>query len=144
MVFLAAYNYTLVYLPGKLIAHMDALSCRSLPVSVVDPVPAPSVLLVNELQAPLTTAGIMAHSLRDPILAQVLDWVGRGWLLGQVAEPFLPFWFQQHDLSVQQGCLLWGNRVVVPPKQQPSVLECLYDSHPGIVRMKGLSRSYVW
>lgn len=134
VVFLAAYNYTLVYRPSKLIAHADALSRCPLPVSVVDPAPALSILLVDELRTPLTAADIVAHSLRDPILAQVLDWVNRGWPLGQVTEPFLPFWFRQYELSVQQGCLLWGNSVVVLPKLQPSVLGCLHESHPDIVR----------
>lgn len=33
---------------------------------------------------------------------------------------------------------------MIPPKLRPSVLEMLHESHPGIIRMKGLSRSYVW
>ncbi|XP_060118370.1 uncharacterized protein K02A2.6-like, partial [Heteronotia binoei] len=42
------------------------------------------------------------------------------------------------------GCLLWGSRVVVPPPLQKRVLESLHETHPGIVRMKALARSYVW
>ncbi|XP_060089296.1 uncharacterized protein K02A2.6-like, partial [Heteronotia binoei] len=42
------------------------------------------------------------------------------------------------------GCLLWGSRVVVPPQLQKRVLESLHETHPGIVRMKALARSYVW
>ncbi|XP_034289829.1 uncharacterized protein K02A2.6-like isoform X1 [Pantherophis guttatus] len=141
---LSAYNYTLHYCPGKLIAHADALSCCPLPVSVQDPAPAPSVLLIEELHTPVTASDIATHSVRDSALAQVLDWVGRGWPSGQVSESFLPFRLRQHELSVQRGCLLWGNRMVIPATLQPSVLECLHESHPGIVRMKGLSRSYIW
>lgn len=103
-VFLATYNYTLVYRPGKLITHADALSHCPLPMSVVDPALALSVLLVDELNDPLTAADIAAHFLRDPVLAQ--DWVARAWPLGQVVAPFVPYKVCQHELSVQLWCLL--------------------------------------
>ncbi|XP_058024065.1 uncharacterized protein K02A2.6-like, partial [Ahaetulla prasina] len=40
--------------------------------------------------------------------------------------------------------LLWGDRVVIPEKLRKRVLDLLHEGHPGIVRMKGLARSYVW
>ncbi|XP_056138804.1 uncharacterized protein K02A2.6-like [Lampris incognitus] len=49
-----------------------------------------------------------------------------------------------NDLTIQQGCLMWGTRVVVPPKLRPRVLNELHTAHPGVVRMKSLARSYVW
>ena len=39
---------------------------------------------------------------------------------------------------------MWGVRVIVPKKLQPQVLLELHQGHPGIVRMKSLSRSHVW
>jgi hypothetical protein len=50
---------------------------------------------------------------------------------------------RRYELSVEEGCLLWGNRVVVPQKGR-KVLEMLHEAHPGIVRMKGFARGYVW
>ena len=49
-----------------------------------------------------------------------------------------------YELSVEDGTLLWGHRVVVPPLLGDTVLEELHQVHPGINRMKALSRSYVW
>ncbi|XP_058016881.1 uncharacterized protein K02A2.6-like, partial [Ahaetulla prasina] len=46
--------------------------------------------------------------------------------------------------SQEGGCLLWGYRVVIPEKLRKRVLDLLHEGHPGIVRMKGLARSYVW
>ena len=40
------------------------------------------------------------------------------------------------------GRLLWGGRVIVPPNVQQHVLEELYEDHVGMVKMKGLARSY--
>ncbi|XP_056132888.1 uncharacterized protein K02A2.6-like, partial [Lampris incognitus] len=54
------------------------------------------------------------------------------------------FLTRQNDLTIQQGCLMWGTRVVVPPKLRPRVLNELHTAHPGVVRMKSLARSFVW
>ena len=50
----------------------------------------------------------------------------------------------RNELTVHQGCILWGMRVVIPSKLQERVLDQLHDSHLGIVKMKALARSYVW
>ena len=42
------------------------------------------------------------------------------------------------------GRLLSGGRVIVPPNLQQHVLEELYEDHVGMVKMKGLARSYFW
>ena len=57
-----------------------------------------------------------------------------------------PFNRRSEELSVQDGCVLWGSRVIIPKKGQQGarVLELLHDGHPGISRMKGIVRSIVW
>ena len=39
---------------------------------------------------------------------------------------------------------MWGLRLIVPSNLRNNILEILYQQHPGIVRMKSLSRMYVW
>ena len=48
------------------------------------------------------------------------------------------------ELSVQDGCLLWGSRVVIPKPGRAQILALLHEGHPQIFKMKGLARSYVW
>ena len=60
------------------------------------------------------------------------------------SEEFKPFQILQSELSVVQGCILRGNRVVVPPAGQARIIEELHESQPGICRMKNLARSYFW
>ncbi|XP_060118325.1 LOW QUALITY PROTEIN: uncharacterized protein K02A2.6-like [Heteronotia binoei] len=51
----------------------------------------------------------------------------------------------KEELAAHKGCLLWGSRMVVPPpRYRGKLLESLHETHPGIVRMKALARSYVW
>uniref|UniRef100_UPI00109F456C uncharacterized protein K02A2.6-like n=1 Tax=Podarcis muralis TaxID=64176 RepID=UPI00109F456C len=68
----------------------------------------------------------------------------RGWPQGPFASEFQPFATRQHELSAHRGCLLWGDRVVIPQGLRQRVLEALHVGHPGIVKMKALARCYVW
>ena len=60
-------------------------------------------------------------------------------------EPELqPYQSRAAELSVQDGCLLWGIRVIVPKKAREAVISLLHEAHPGISRTKRLARGYVW
>ncbi|XP_039457649.1 uncharacterized protein K02A2.6-like [Oreochromis aureus] len=59
-------------------------------------------------------------------------------------ESLKPYFTRRHELSAEQGCVLWGQRVIIPPVYQQKVLEDLHHEHPGICRMKALARSYLW
>ena len=56
----------------------------------------------------------------------------------------LPYWNRRGEFTIEQDCLLWGIRVVIPQKWQKTVLGELHRDHPGIVRMKEVARSYSW
>ena len=55
-----------------------------------------------------------------------------------------PYWNHRTKLTSQNGCLLWGNRVVVPPQGRTTVLQELHSGHLGIVQIKSLARGIVW
>ena len=57
---------------------------------------------------------------------------------------FRPYKQRECKLSVQDGCVLWGHRIVIPPAGREAVMCTLHDAHPGITRMKGLARSFIW
>ncbi|XP_064478090.1 uncharacterized protein K02A2.6-like [Ornithodoros turicata] len=54
------------------------------------------------------------------------------------------FFVRRDQLSVEQDCLTWGYRVIIPRSLQPAVLSLLHEAHPSMTRMKMLARSYVW
>ena len=39
---------------------------------------------------------------------------------------------------------MWGIRVLVPQKLRSQILQELHVGHIGVVKIKGLARSYVW
>ena len=93
---------------------------------------------------PVSVNEIRTGTRCDPILSQVIKFVQHGWPNHNSDETLKPYFTGKDELSVQDGCLLWGNRVVVPPKERARVVEELHETHPGICRMKALVRSYVW
>ena len=91
----------------------------------------------------LTSQMIQKETRVDPVLSQVYSFIIGGW--PTVLDPtFAPFKSKRDELTTQQGCILWGTRVVVPSSLQDKVLQELHDTHPGMSRMKAFARSYVW
>ena len=80
----------------------------------------------------------------DPVLQQVLRRVQQGWRDKCPTGSLQPFFVRSDELSTHNGCILWGNCVVVPAQGQRQLLQDLHATHPGMVKMKNLARSYLW
>ncbi|XP_062374782.1 uncharacterized protein K02A2.6-like [Sardina pilchardus] len=143
---LSAYQYHIVYRAGSENANADAFSRLPLPETPGHTVfPPETVFLMDRLSnAPVTAKQIKTWTDRDPVLSQVRRWVMQGWPLAVQQEKFQPYAKRKLELSVLDGCILWGSRVIVPSPGQAQVMEALHDAHPGISRMKSLARSFVW
>ena len=55
-----------------------------------------------------------------------------------------PYQLRKEELNVHDGCVLLGSQVVIPEALKSRMLEQLHQGHPGITRMKALTRSFVW
>ena len=142
---LGAYDYTIEYKPGPEHANADSLSRLPLPESTsTTPQPAELIFLMDTLSnTPVHASQVRQWTDRDPLLSQVREMVLNGWKEVETEE-ILPYVRRKEELSVQDGCLMWGVRVIVPSAGRSKVLDQLHQCHPGIARMKSLSRSYVW
>ena len=60
----------------------------------------------------------------------------------KIAEELKPLAQRKQEPSIEGNCVLWGNRVVIPTKLRPTLLEELHKDHPGASRMKSVARSY--
>ena len=67
----------------------------------------------------------------DLCLSKVLWFVQQGWP-STVPEFVKPFSNRRSELSVEEGCVLWGIRVLVPKKLQGRVLDELHSNHLGM------------
>ena len=84
-----------------------------------------------------------AATRNDPVLSKLLVYLRKGWP-DEVPETLQAYFHKRHELTIEGDTLLWGMRVVVPPKWRKTVLNELHQGHQGIVRMKQLARSHVW
>ena len=142
-----AYKFKLVHTSGKLLGHVDALSRLPLPNSPETvPIPDEWINLVTFLEStPVTSSDIAKWTKSDPILSKVHNCCLMGWTSAAKMDPnMLPFYNRQHELSVQQGCVLWGTRIIIPSQGRDLFLRELHSEHIGSTRMKQLSRSYFW
>ena len=82
------------------------------------------------------------------MVAKALLLTKNGWPINRCADhdlkPYLHTRTRKHELSVEQGCLMWGLRTVIPPSLRQTILAELYEGHPGIACMKSIARSHVW
>ena len=109
------------------------------------PLPGEMILLMEHLEGtPVHKGHIIEWTKRDPVLSQVLRYTLEGWPKTANSEELTPYYTKRTELSVEDGCILWGTRVIVPPQGRSKVLSELHEAHPGESRMKALARSYVW
>ena len=113
---LNAYSYSISYRPGKDISNADGLSRLPLPdVPEEVPLPAETILLLDCLQvSPVSFDQVRRWTARDPVMSKVLRYVLQGWP-ATVEDSLLPYYRRKDELSVENNCLLWGARVIIPP-----------------------------
>ena len=101
------------------------------------------VKLINSLQIgslPLTAGQIRKATRADPVLSRVVEYTMTGWADDE--NPAIQTYYQRrNELTVEDGCLLWGIRVIIPGSLRERVLQ---EGHPGTVLMKSLARLHVW
>ncbi len=72
-------------------------------------------MMVNLCKAPVTSVQVKAYTRRDPVMSRVVDFVLNGWPEEFCAsEELRPYATRANELAVENGCLLWGSRVVIP------------------------------
>lgn len=140
---LAAYQYKLLFRKSSDHANADALS--RLPSGNSKEGEEPSVCQVNYTDSlPISAKDVQQETGKDPLLSRVLSFVLNGWPEVCDTEELRPYFNRKLELSAEQGCVLWGTRVIIPPKYRNRMLEELHETHQGICRTKAYARSYIW
>lgn len=83
---------------------------------------------------PVTSRELRQETWKDEELGPLLEALRKGQnLQGREAQ-----------YTIEDGCIMYGQRVCVPKKYQKSVLDELHEGHLGIVKMKAIARSFVY
>ena len=138
---LAMYEYTLVFKNTNQGCNADVLSRLPLKDTVDAPLPQETVLLLQFLdKVPVSASQICTWTRRDPVISKVMEYIQTKWPDREDDVNRKAYFL---ELSLQSGCILWGNRVVVPHQGRQQLLQELHKAHPGISRMKSLARLYI-
>ena len=142
---LAAYEYEIMYRVGSK-NNADGLSRLPLEAKEISvPTPGDILLLIEHLDTtPVNAKSIQKWTRKDNLLSTVLRYILHGWPSKCPSDDMQPYFNRRNELSTQDGCILWGGRVVIPHQGRESMLSEIHQGHPGINRMKSLARSYVW
>ena len=93
---------------------------------------------------PVSNKAIQIETRKDKTLALVHVFVLNGWPQAYKNDELAPYYARRDELTVSQGCLMWGIRVVIPIKLCSQVLDQIHEGHLGVVKMKSFTRSLVW
>ncbi|XP_064468503.1 uncharacterized protein K02A2.6-like [Ornithodoros turicata] len=143
---LAAYRYKLRYRAGKANVVADCFSRLPLQRTHEDDDDEVSAIYSLRLESfPVNCPEIAKETARDRVLSVVAEVIAKGWPATINDEALKPYFSQRTELTMHQGCILWGMRVLIPSKLRTRGLDELHCGHPGsIVRMKEIARSYTW
>ena len=140
---LSGYEYDIEYRSGPNNANADGLSRLPLPDSTADD--DENYVFKTDVDClPITAKQIAKDTSKDSVLVKVFEFSSSGWPNYCDQPELQPYWKLRDDISIEDGCLLWGRRVMIPSVLRQHMLNELHECHPGMNRMKALARSFVW
>ena len=76
--------------------------------------------------------------MRDVILVKLAMIVQKGWpeLCKSLDPDLKSYWPHRHAISIIDGVIVLGNRIIIPAKLRSIVLTEMHDAHLGIVKTK--------
>lgn len=143
---LAAYDFTVEWVSSANNAPADCLS--RLPLSrerdaLVD-YQTVSYMFFLEEDFPVSAKDVAKSIKEDPILSNIYRYIVFGWPHDTTVEQEKPYFNRKSNLLVEQGCIVYNYRIVIPPKFRKFVMNELHEGHLGVVKMKNTARNYVY
>lgn len=86
---------------------------------------------------------IRSETRKDSLLIKLINYVNCGWP-NEVIGEIKPYFIRKNELSLENGVLMWGYRIVIPIKLRQNFLQEVHSCHTGISKMKSITRSYFW
>lgn len=99
---------------------------------------------------PVTFEKLRIVSQSDELLQIVKGFIRSSWpdLKTLRQHPNWPqlegFYRRRESLTIEQDCIMFSDRIVIPAVLRTQVLKLCHQGHPGIQRMKSLARNYAY
>ena len=142
---LSAYRYDIEFRPTTEHGNADGLSRLPLPEGQLEESCSdPTVFKISQIESlPVNITKLRVATAADRVLSKVHRYVKSGWP-ATVSDQLQPYFNRQHELTVEEGCVMWGIGVLIPQKLRKKLLCELHTDHPGATCMKSIARSYMW
>ena len=85
--------------------------------------------------------------VNDPEMQALANLIITGWPkdIKEVPRPLHPYWQHWETLTVEDGLVLWGEALIIPPAKRERTLHQLHQFHQGIMKWQLLAcGSYFW
>ena len=123
------YDYEIEFKPTKEHGNADMLS--RLPRSVTSDLPVDNLLYSLQISAlPSTADEIRNQTSKDGTLSKVITYLQDGIWPDVIDDNLQLYYKKRSELSIEDGKLLWGLRVVIPAVLKDIILQVLHDEHP--------------
>ncbi|XP_065217466.1 uncharacterized protein K02A2.6-like [Planococcus citri] len=153
---LTAFNFTIEYKPGKQNHTADILS--RLPVeaeSNLSRFENRNSVNVNHTsvlrdsitdQLTLTQRTLKTRTIEDPILSKVMVYCKNGWPDKKKlpSDSFHTYFEKRDEIKLEDGILMWHDRMIIPEKLRNTVLTRLHETHLGSCSMRSLAKIVIW
>ena len=144
MLHLQGYDLTICYHPGKEMLIPDTLSRFS-------PQPGPDLPLDITIHyahiMPDCKEASQQAFISDPEMQALANLSITDWPkdIKKVPHPLCPYWQPRETLTVEDGLVLQGEALIIPPAKRERVLHQLHQFHQGIIKSQLLAhRSFFW
>ena len=89
---------------------------------------------VSPVQSNLTVTQIQAETAKDPIMQQLIKYISEGWPARQqdVIQQLQSYQSFKEEMSVIDGLIFKGERIIIPIALQAKALRAIHRSHMGI------------
>ena len=150
---LMRYSYTISHTPGKSLITADTLSRSPLKDGATQAdrdLMEDTNIYVDAVLDNLPTSDAYLTELReqlcaDSVCAQVIRYCAEGWPdRNRLQGPVKHYWHERAVLSVHNGLLLRGTRLVIPANMRNDVLEKIHEGHQGVVKCRERANQTVW
>jgi len=140
-IFLMSYNFEIKHISGINNNVADHLSRN------IDTSQESETFDVNSIEMPspmVDKERVLKASRQDKLLRRLYFATKNGWSRKHIQVSLYKYAQYRNELTIVDGLLYRGNRLLIPRSLKRQVLHTLHNGHPGITSMKAISRQSVW
>ena len=149
---LMRYQFSIYHVPGKDLTIADALSrapsseATEEDLYLKEEVEAYVSLVLQSIPATeRCLEEIRRHQREDELIQRMAVYCQSGWpQRGQIPDVLKPYYPVAAELTMEDGILMRGQRIVIAASLRMDILEKLHEGHQGIVKCRERARQSVW